>query len=633
MQNQIHPWAQDYESFEAVLCCANEVAAWDQAATLRAYQTYGFDDASTKGNDLSFRHIDTGVLLLHDGEVVAIQFGDGNLASALSDLFLVLHGLGWRVADVFHPSETLGALMNDMGKAIPGHLDFDVRAAQDPSNKENLPPEAAEMVQLGASLMQTVATNPQDVNEFNALALDSLRSMAPDNGSQAPLQGRGSLPQSQGTQALPAAGPLQLDDDLEENFVDGGGSFIQSSFMQQPPMAVRASGQLFADDYDALPVVPVLGNSSTQSMAQPALSRSDLDRLSSHEILAESINPQQDHDFPMDSVVPQELLEDKLAPTALEPILQQRQMIAAPVVPDAPAQVARRADDQAMRSQPLDTSNGGGRAAAQTGALIRVGISALSFDKPDTPVSLDAVAQLAAEIRAEEVVHVWPGLLDQSERWDLIGEIDPGAPWFAEVLASVLEVHKPIERIWFAAALIQLAKQQKGAQLRDLLTKMNLDDLDLFKGGQNWFSACRPEDLENFASSAQSRFAGLLLSSPGEAFLDVQPAEGVCVRPFSVRSMVESPEAKLYVIHLDAVDGPFVEMTTNLLMTVAHRYSISTRARTQAQALQHEVERRESTQREAARQQVLAKVQETTAQLRELLQVAGLSAADLALPA
>ncbi|MFW6098741.1 MAG: hypothetical protein ACOC7Q_02310 [bacterium] len=98
MSNQNHPWVQDYASYEAVLCSTHEVGQWDQSATLRAYQTYGFDDASTPGNDQTFRHIDTGVLLLHDGDVVAIQFGDGNLSAALSELFLVLSALGWKEA-------------------------------------------------------------------------------------------------------------------------------------------------------------------------------------------------------------------------------------------------------------------------------------------------------------------------------------------------------------------------------------------------------------------------------------------------------------------------------------------------------------------------------------------------------
>ena len=148
MSIQNHPWVQDYASFEAVLCSAHEGGQWDQSATLRAYQTFGFDDASTPGNDQTFRHLDTGVLLLHDGDVVAIQFGDGNLPAALSDLFLVLGALGWTEAVVYHPAESLGALLNDMGKAIPGHMQFDVRAAKAESDAAHLP-EAAALVERG----------------------------------------------------------------------------------------------------------------------------------------------------------------------------------------------------------------------------------------------------------------------------------------------------------------------------------------------------------------------------------------------------------------------------------------------------------------------------------------------------
>lgn len=594
---QKHTWVEEYSSFEAVLHCANVVTEWDAAATLRAYQTYGFDDATTSGNDQSFRHIDTGVLLLHEGGVVAIQFGDGSLTSALSDLFLVLHALGWKAAEVYHPPETIGALLHDMGSAIPAHLDFDVRAAVDTDDTSRLPPEADEMVQLGTSLMKTVATTPEERRNFQALALQELDSMSPDQAGQ-PIN-TGELPQ-----ALPAAGAVHLDDDLGEDWDEPG-------HIQSPP-----GRPIFVDDLDAQPVIPVIGRAVYTSESPSGMIRHDVDELASNESPV----------YSKGSEVPTVVHEPAPLPAPSKTELQEA---ASPLERKVHEQLAgSTTGEQAPVSQHGD---GVGDVGAHIGALIRVGNSALSFDLPDTAMSMGDIDRFVADIGAQEVVHVWPGLVNQSERWDLIGEIDPRAPWFAEVVASVMEVQKPIERVWLASALVQMAKHQKGAQLRDLL--INLHDTESFNGANTSFRFSKNEDFENYMSSVQSSFGGLLLSENGEAFLDIKAAEGVIVRPFSVRSMIESHESKLYVIHLDAVDGPFVEMTINLLMTVAHRYSISTRARTQAQAVLHELERRrESDQREAEKAH-LAKVEEATGKIRELLKAVGLSAADLALPA
>ena len=124
-----HEWVEDFKQFEAVMHALNELPAWDREATLRAFQTFGFDDASTPGNDMAFSHAETGVILRHDGDYVAIEFGDGDLRTAMGDLVHVLYQLGWRDAEVYHPTETMGILLTDIGISIPGNMDFDVRAA------------------------------------------------------------------------------------------------------------------------------------------------------------------------------------------------------------------------------------------------------------------------------------------------------------------------------------------------------------------------------------------------------------------------------------------------------------------------------------------------------------------------
>lgn len=634
MSNQNHPWVQDYASFEAVLCSAHEGGQWDQSATLRAYQTFGFDDASTPGNDQTFRHIDTGVLLLHDGDVVAIQFGDGNLPAALSDLFMVLGALGWTEAEVYHPAETLGALLNDMGRAIPGHMQFDVRAAKPESDAAHLP-EAAALVERGKSLLQGVALGHKEAQEFNSLALGELESMGPDQGAEM-AHAMASLPLGQGSHVISTVGPVHLDDDPV--FGDRGREPDHSPHAPAHSTILQSHGQLFVEDDDAGPVVPVLQGKAQQASIQRASTdvSQAIDRLSQqvspagHALASEDTT---DLGYPIDrdvsgaSAAYSEYVElpvvEEREQGGREPVSSMERP-----VQDIPAMVPRPVADAALNNQLLvqrEVKVGNGAVS-----LIRVGNSALSFDTPNAPVSLADIGRAADQIGASEVVHVWPGLINQTERWDLIGEIDLNAPWFAEVVANELEVQKPIERVWFAAALVQLARGRGFAQLRDLLVKLMAGDCVEACGTLAQSMAFKPADHENFLHAVLGCFSALLLSHDGESFLDIRPAEHLAtgepveMRTFSVRSMLLAPEAKLYVVHLDAIDGPFVETIVNLLKVVASRYAVSTRARKQAQALQHEVERRESTMREAARMETIETVQKTMAGLMEQIKAIGI---------
>lgn len=615
MSNQNHPWIQDFASFEAVLCCTHELGQWEPSSTLRAYQTYGFDDASTPGNDQTFRHIDTGVLLLHDGALVAIQFGDGNLSAALSDLFLVLTALGWKEAEVYHPSDTLAALLHDMGKAIPGHMEFDVKAAKGVSDTAHLP-EAAALIERGKSLMQGVAAGPQEVQDFNQLALGELESMAPDHAFSSGAVTDAKAPQEarQSTEVIPASAPVHLDEDFEFGMRDA--TSRQSLLVQEPAHGVRPHGQVFLDDDDSGPVVPVLGASTLQSTAQISQSGGEVYAV---------------QDLPIDPTLHSLARADAVSDGEPERVGLQAD---APVV--QPVQAAHT-ESALLPDAPIESP--GGRAlphgpvgeAAVSRSLIRVGSSALSFDLPNAPVTLEDVSRCAGELGAVEVLHLWPGLINQPERWDLIGEIDPNAPWFAEAVASELAPQEAVERVWFAASLLQLRRQQDRAQLRDLVMATLAGDGAEPRCAILQSAAFKQEARERFVNLVLDRFSGLMLSQEGESFLDVRPADGTAddvqleVRTFSVRSMVEASEPKLYVIHLDATDGPFIAMIVRLLRGVAERYSISTRARTQSEALQREIERRESTQREAERNTMLETVQSTMAGLMEQLKKAGIA--------
>lgn len=160
-----HPWIEDLADYEAVLRCTHELNSWDRTPIVRCYQTWGFDNASTDGDELQFRHEDTGVMLKHDGGVVAIEFGEGRLREALADLVSVLSDLGWRTAVVFHPEATLPQLLNDIGSAIPAHLQFDVHAAEEGATAVEAMPEATALVERGRSLMHPPLGGSDGFNE------------------------------------------------------------------------------------------------------------------------------------------------------------------------------------------------------------------------------------------------------------------------------------------------------------------------------------------------------------------------------------------------------------------------------------------------------------------------------------
>lgn len=631
MSIQNHPWVQDYASFEAVLCNAHEGGHWDESATLRAYQTFGFDDASTPGNDQTFRHIDTGVLLLHDGDVVAIQFGDGNLPAALSDLFLVLGALGWTEAVVYHPAESLGALLNDMGKAIPGHMQFDVRAAKaEPNSMQS--PEAAALIERGKSLLQGVAVGQKETQEFNSLALGELESMAPDldAGADARIT---SQPFEQGTQFVPAAGPVHLDQDPVIS--DRGREPDHPLHASAHSNGVQPRGQVFLDDADGAPMVPVLHANTSNTAAGTTWSSTGraVDGVTEqvfsveHDLVTEEA---------ADLVVNRDMSNASVSYAEYAGLnvaeeLEPAQRVPVPNVErpmhEVPATVSLQNADESLKDQMLGNSDA--KAGHGAVSVIRVGNSALSFDTPNAAVSLADADRVADLIGATEVVHLWPGMINQPERWDLIGEIDPSAPWFAELIANELEVQSPIERTWFAAALLQMARRQSIAQLRDLLDEMMTGAWSEQCGALAQSAAFKPRDHEHFVHSVLGRFSALLLSENGESFLDIRPAvqsatdESAQMRVFNVRSMLLAPESKLYVVHLDAIDGPFVEMVVNLLKVVASRYAISTRMHKRVEAAQHEVKRRETTLREAQRKETLETVQKTVVGLMEQLKKVG----------
>lgn len=620
MGNSNHEWILKFRHYEAVLRCTHELGAWDRDQTLRAYQTFGFDDATTNGNDLSFSHIDTGVMVLHDGDVVAIQYGEGEMVKALADLFTTLNALGWTKAEVFHPQESMDALLTDMGKAIPGHLDFDVHPSRDSSSAAQDSVEAEEVMELGLSLMQGVASNAEEAQEFNRGALNELKSMADEEQALLDAQIYSQLDT-----------PLELDDGLDAYAgVQPTQSTVQINHSDYAPVQ-HTERIAFADDDDSLPIVPTLG-------VQPT---ADVLPVSAPIQLAEDREPE--------ALMSQAVNEN--AATAVN-VAEQLNIQSPEKASSGAQQQEEIADSQASEISPQQTIVShrpvtmGGQAVqiapvvrkhadAEIKPLVSVvgnythltlGRSAMCFDLPEAPLAQRNIEEVAQRLKMTEVVHVWPGLTNQSERWDLLAEIDPAAPWFAETIADELKILNPVERILFAGALMKASAE--GMQLRELLMALLRGEWapdTLVKVSQNSI------DSNGLTQAVFGKLGALLLCDEGEGFLDTKPvsANGDSKYPttfsiLSARAISQDAAAKLYVVHLDACDGPFVRNIVMLMMEVAHRYSTSMRNTKKAEALKAHAVAEEARQQEIKRQAAVQKTQEILSALATHMKDAGL---------
>jgi hypothetical protein len=613
MSKQEHPWVQDANSYEAVLCCLNNVHDWDQAATIRAYQTFGFDDASTPGNDQSYRHEDTGVMVLHDGDVVAIQFGDGNLVAALGDLFRVLNSLGWQKAEVYHPAHTMGALLTDMGNAIPAHMDFDVTAAKQDSGEVSQLPEAVALMERGRNLLQGLPETKADA-DFHELALGELQSMEPAFGEAA---GADHEPMPEAT------GPI-----AEE----------AAMLTSRTPTPARSGRPVFLDDDEAAPMVPVLGDAAVAPVAPtptPAPARAGI------VLLDDEPDWEPSGGWPGNVVdEPISLAADSHAEP--RPVQSVQEMDAAhgngaEQSPKAPTLDALGSNSMIVpaatrRAQSAATSSAQQPAADDAVArrTVRVGKSAMYFSEPGDELSQDMVTRLSDQLGATEVVNAWPGLLDQRDRWDVLGEVDLQAPWTAQLLVNGFGLFDAAGGACFAADLVRVARAGRDdgrPQLRDVMQFATEGK------GATMTAVLATADAAAYQRAMSELIAGLAVADAGSAFVDVRDTQGEGapesnVRPFTIRSLMQDAVPKLYVIHRDAIDGPFVVMLIRALGEVASAYASSVRIQRQAAAVLAEQERqmerdRVAKQEAEQRQQAAAQILKMMSGLKSQLQTLG----------
>jgi hypothetical protein len=490
-----HEWIENYLDFEAVLCCTNTLSTWDRDACLRAFQTFGFDDVSSVGDYLAFVHQDSGVMIRYEGGLCALEFGDEGAAlhSVFADLFAALHSLGWAVADVLHPSKTMGNLLADMGKAIPAHMEFDVKAAR-----------------IGQEISSFVETNA--LAEHTQKAMQRAGIVDGDNGM---LDALASMEPTMPTTSSPFSF-LQLDDD-------------QPQVSPAPPRYTVPA----AANYSEAPSVVV--SSGTPATYTPPLS------------------PPVAIDLALLQATPLPVIQTVLPADTLHNVDPS-------VKPVYDSYTPERGTQSTLEAPPV--------------AVLRTGASVFYFSEYSRDGATSAANALGETVAAHpqhQVVHLHLGAMDSLWRWDVLGELTPGNFWFLEKLCSWLQLPSAW-RLGGAKALLGLPDEF--AQLRDLIPLLNAANPD-HDCPLSWLEIC----------------------PPGRAFIDVREASTISAvadcKTFSVRGLIESSQAYLFIVHQDALDGPFTQYLSDLLLSVVGAYSASRQSTPPVAAIENPAAKKE----------------------------------------
>ena len=525
--NMKHEWVKGYRNFELVMECVNELSMWDSDQTVRAFQTHNWADATPPASDAQhFTHELTSVSVQFDGGVLAVEFagldGPNSMREAFADLFAVLHDLGWRTAHVYHASATMPDLMGDMGAAIPGHMDLDLKPAEI-TDEFGMDGDGTgdDAIGLSPRLMPTPDRLSRD-----AILMDQMHNLGQEVDD--------SMPSTPPNDSRSDYGPIVLEDDPEPGRGGEGDLFAESVTIA--PVHTQATRSFDPSDLDHEDGGPRVFSLSTSTGVAPHIVPSSSQSFAPAEEIA---NP---------------------APESAPP--------GAMLVPPAPA-VA----DQVVHIKPTAAAippPEGGNGVACPFSVYALGHCAFYFG----PIAANSeYAQVEAFAQGyDEIVRLRPGQANPAVRWDVLAEVDPEFPWLAELLAEFLigECHTTA----FMAGRMLMAKAERAdAQLRDLTqlvsgtarsaeqTQLDLVDDHL----QELFG----DSLHKHQDALALRLAGYLLPRNGTAFVDVRPSPATSSeagpRFISVKELMCSASTTFVFVHVDSLDGPSVRRVSRAL--------------------------------------------------------------------
>jgi len=588
-----HEWVTDFTEFEAVLVCKNELGAWDQNVCLRAFQTFNWEDATTPGSDVTFKHEATGALVRHDGGLVAIETLHNELHESLHDLFRVLHALGWREAEVYHPMESMAMLLRDFGKAIPAQLEFDIRPAASLSNIANIA-EANALIESGQSILNARPGNMTSNEIMDELTLED----------DEPIQVQSAVQENRPFPTLPSnSGGAFEGFALEDDDAVGN---APNPPVETPMPAIASPVMVAVPAMDGPVAVPpampapewVAQKQDTSRFDEVAHLAIENERLrdelkSAHKQYLESIDTQVE--LRMVAVHAQQdeylseitsLREELDSANAREEAAGQKAISDGVIRESLMDELERlRKQNEEYEENAINSTKGEGE--AMNIEVVQVGASAFCFGSPVSPVSDDLIESLKVAYKTEDVMHLHLGAIDHKIHWNVLGDISESFPWEAEKLACTMGFSGGNSAL-IASLLMDLKKEYTQPQLRDLLVvcessgfdmKVKVDKILDESHSPNvkfLFSRLLSDDLRKVLDDIILRLSPLLLCHKGQSFIDIRSDEEE-FESFTVRGLLESPVPQIFVVHVDALDGPFVKFISDLLREVVLGYGTTAR--------------------------------------------------------
>jgi hypothetical protein len=486
-----HEWVLDFNEYEAVLVCNNELREWNTDSIIRAFQTFQFRDTSDVDDEIELTHIDGGSIIQYDGNVLAIRYSE-SFVVMLRDLVMALSSLGWKSASAYHNAESIALFMEDMGRAIPASVDFDVIPAGRDSHAVNYP--------LGHAMLSDTrgpGLNAKEQLDVLAQEFNSLDS--------------------------PASGDI-------------------SSLKPTSPIIL---------------------------LEDPAFAGMLMDTVSVN--ISRPQGPQHAFQAEMDEPLVFQLPDQHNDEPDISPIIDTT----------APAHNVI-AIDSVKRSRPLDPKKPG------NSNIIQLGKGYLLFDLPGAPLSDASInAVLGEEFNdASQYVHLYPGKLNNSLHWDLLGEIPADNPQFADTLVRFMGLNGHDRAL--LAALLASAAGPSANWDTDFRMVLNFIILKCSHGNEAE-SASFGFYAENISSTATSlllhsdytgtknallKYTGQMALIPNLAcFLDMKHPTKEDPLPafdsFILRDLAKQDESWVYFIHCSKDDTILARWITMLLYNLS----------------------------------------------------------------
>lgn len=575
MSQNKHPWVEDFRDFEAVLVCTNTLPTWDDPGSIiRAFQTNLWNQTAQR-NEQQYSHSETGVIIRHDVNVVAIEFGH-ELPDAFADLFRTLHSLGWEHADVYHPAETMDIVLMEMGRAIPANMGFDVSPAkmgvEIGMTNEGRNILAQSVQDLGGAVDRQSLSDSSDVIDSMFAAVDSRVKV--NQTSPTPLKNP--------VIRLDDDEPLIPSDTVELNIQTGRTApyaYVPSE--TDEPFVFDVGGQVgVVESFE--PGLPTTLPSPSDVVTAEVVAEP---LVTSVNAIEESvIDANIHHSIPESKVIekPAALRAGLLDEAGVGGSSAQAETTVRTMPVESLPRNVRSVRDDVSRSEMTIRSLFPLVDAVEFQQLVQVGKSAFCFDFPSRPIPSDEFEGFVVGCGFElnEVVRLYPGELNEPLRWDLMDEFSVDSPWFFEKLAGLM--FPSCNTTLTASILLAMKKDREFSQLRDLLRFVR-NEHELV----GVVETVMPEVADCFATGVWSgelkqtmddvafALGGLLLPPAGSAFVDVLDGhnENSPYGLFSVKSIINSDTKQLYVVHVDEMDGPFVLWLAQLLMCVTFSYS------------------------------------------------------------